>query len=105
MFWSIAHAQSAPPAQPGILELLFPFAIMMVIFYMFYGRPQQKRLGEHKKFLENMKRGDKVITASGIYGEVTGINEKFVTLEIADNVRIKILRSQILGAVNEGTTT
>src|SRR5689334_982121 len=104
MLWSIAHAQTAPATtQPGILEMLFPFVIMMAIFYFFYGRPQQKRMNDHKKFLEGMKRGDKVITASGIYGEITGINEKFVTLEIAENVRIKILRSQILGAVNEGT--
>ena len=85
-----------------MFEMLFPFAAIMLVFYFLSIRPQAKRQQEHSKFLEAMKRGDHVLTSSGIYGEITGTTEKFVTLEIAENVRIKVLRSQILGYAKEG---
>jgi preprotein translocase subunit YajC len=104
MFSSVAFAQAAAAsaAKPSVFEMLFPFAAMIFIFYFLYARPQSKRQKEHTQFLEAMKRGDRVITSGGIYGEVTGTTDKFVTLEIADNVRIKVLRTQIAGTVKEG---
>ncbi len=107
LFLSTALAQGAPAAaaKPTIIETLFPFAIILVFFYLFLGRPQQKKLKEQQAFLSSLKRGDEVITNGGIFGEITGITEKFVTLQVADNVRIKILRTQILGsATKEGSS-
>ena len=104
LFLSTAYAQSATAAaKPSLAETLFPFAIILVFFYLFIGRPQQKKLKEQQSFLGALKRGDQVITTGGIQGEITGLTEKFITLEIADNVRIKVVRTHILGsATKEG---
>ena len=56
---------------------------------------------KHSEFLEKLKRGDEVLTNSGIFGRIEGITDQFVTLEIADEVRIKILKSQIAGLPKE----
>ena len=76
-----------------------PLILIFVIFYFFLIRPQQKKAKEHKTMVENLKRGDKVITSGGIVGRVERIidNEK-VEVEIADNVKVEVYRSTgILG--------
>ena len=104
LFMSTAYAQAAGgvAAKPSLLETIFPFLAIMVFFYFFLGRPQQKKAREHQGFLAAMKRGDQVVTTGGIYGEITGLTEKFVTLEVADNVRIKVVKTQIAGPIKEG---
>ena len=99
MFWSTAYAQAAAvgAAKPGVLEMFFPVLLIMGVFYFVIGRPQQKRAKEHQLFLTQIKRGDKVLTASGIFGEIYGVSDKFVTLEVAENVRIRVLRTQVAG--------
>ena len=96
---STAFAQSAAPAagggQPSAFEMFVPFIFIFVIFYFLIIRPQSKRQKEHQKFLTELKRGDEVITASGILGRIEGITDQFVTVEIADGVRVKMLRTQI----------
>ena len=101
MFWSIAHAQSASAAQPGILEqVVIPFGFVFLIFYFLIIRPQGKRQKTHQDFLSGLKRGDSVLTNSGIMGKIEGLTEQFVTLEIADGVRIKMLKNQVAGPVS-----
>ncbi|WP_413587383.1 preprotein translocase subunit YajC [Bdellovibrio sp. HCB274] len=93
-----AHAQAAAPAaggQPSTLEMFVPFIFIFVIFYFLIIRPQSKRQKEHQKFLNEIKRGDEVITSSGILGRIEGITDQFVTVEIADGVKVKMLRTQI----------
>ena len=70
-----------------------PLILIFVIFYFFLIRPQQKKAKEHKTMVENLKRGDKVITSGGIVGKVDRIidNEK-VEVEIADNVTVEVIR-------------
>ena len=92
---STAHAQTATGAQPSAFEMFVPFIFIFVIFYFLIIRPQSKRQKDHQKFLAEVKRGDEIITSSGILGRVEGITDQFVTLEIADGVKIKMLRSQI----------
>ncbi|MCC6278428.1 MAG: preprotein translocase subunit YajC [Oligoflexia bacterium] len=82
--------------------MVFPIAAMFVIFYFLIIRPQGKKQKEHQKLLEGIKRGDQVITSGGILGEVAGTTDRVVTLQIADNVRIRILKSQIAGLAKEG---
>jgi preprotein translocase subunit YajC len=104
IFLSQAWAQAAgaaTSAKPSLLETLFPFAIILVFFYLFLGRPQQKKMKEQQAMLSALKRGDQVLTSGGILGEITGLSEKFVTLEIADNVRIKVMRSQVSGLASK----
>lgn len=95
LLMSTAHAQTASGAQPSAFEMFVPFIFIFVIFYFLIIRPQAKRQKDHQKFLSEVKRGDEVITSSGILGRVEGITEQFVTLEIADGVKVKMLRSQI----------
>jgi len=107
MFLStIAYAQSqaAPVQGPSMIENLAPLLIIVAIFYFFIIRPQAKRSREHQDFLAKMKRGDAVLTASGMYGKVEGITDKFVTLEISEGVNVRILKSQIAASVNEGAS-
>ena len=71
-----------------------PLILIFVIFYFFFIRPQQKKVKEHKIMVENLKRGDKVITVGGIVGTIDRIidGEK-VEVEIADNVKVEIIKS------------
>ena len=87
-------AVPAPPAEPGFMAFL-PFVLMFVIFWFLLIRPQQKKMKEQLDMQNNLQRGEEVVTASGLIGKITGVAERVVTLEIADNVRVKILRSQI----------
>lgn len=91
---STAFAQAAGGAPPMFMQLI-PFGFMMVVLYFLMIRPQSQKNKQHVEFLRALKRGDEVVTASGILGTIEGITDKFVTLEIAPNVRIKILRSQV----------
>lgn len=86
------------PAQPSSFELFLPFLIMLVIFYFLIMRPQSKKLREHDKFITSLKRGDAVVTQSGILGTIDGMTDSVVTLEVANGVKIKFLRRQIAGS-------
>lgn len=107
MFWllfgTIAFAQAPGAAQPSALEMFLPFIFIFVIFYFLIIRPQARRQKDHQKFVNELKRGDTVVTTSGIFGKIEGLNEGFVTLEVADGVRIKMLRSQILSSQEQAT--
>jgi preprotein translocase subunit YajC len=91
-------ASAAAPlaaASPGMGSMLLPFAAMFAVVYFLMIRPQQKKAKEQQDMLGQLKQGDEVITTSGILGTVRGLTEKVVTLEIADDVKIKILKSQV----------
>lgn len=83
------------PPQPGIGSMLLPFALMFGVIYFLMIRPQQKKMKEHQAMLGGLQHGDEVLTASGILGKVTGITDKVVTVEIADDVKVKMLKSQV----------
>ena len=87
-----ATAQTQPPAWMQFV----PFVIIIAVFYIFLIRPQAKKQKETQSFLSGLKSGDQVITQSGILGKVTGMNEQVVTLEIASQVMVKVLRTQIM---------
>lgn len=83
------------PKGPGAFEQLIPFVFIFVIFYFLLIRPQQKRAKTHQDFLSKLKRGDSVLTSGGILGTIEGLTDQFATLEIANGVRIRIVRAQI----------
>ena len=71
-----------------------PLILIFVIFYFFLIRPQQKKVKEHKLMVQNLKRGDKVITSGGIIGTVERVMENDrAEIEIADNVKVEIIKS------------
>ncbi len=86
------------PDQPSALTMLIPYVAVFGILYFMMFRPQQQKAKLHVKFLENLKRGDEIVTASGILGKIEGLTEKVVTLEIASGVRMQILRKQVAGS-------
>lgn len=91
------------PTTPG-REGITPFIPLIMIFGVFYFlilRPQQKRQKEQQQFIQNLKRGDMVVTQAGIIGTIKSVGEKFVTLEVDQNVSLKILRSQILESASK----
>ena len=89
------------PQQPGGLMSFVPILLMFLVLYFLILRPQQKKMKEQQDMLTALKQGDEVVTASGILGKITGINDKVVTLEIAENVRVKFLKSQIAQVVKD----
>jgi preprotein translocase subunit YajC len=102
----LAMADGAAPAGaaqgPSMIEQLVPFIAIFAIFYFLIIRPQSKKQKDHVGFISGLKRGDNVITTGGIFGTVEGITDKFITLEVSEGVRIRILKTQIASTVNEG---
>lgn len=98
MLISQAYAQSVPATAMGsdpLTSFLVPMAIVFTIFYFFVIRPQNKRLQAQRTRLEAVKRGDEVVTGGGIVGKVVHIREDKLEVEIAPNVRIKVLKGTI----------
>jgi preprotein translocase subunit YajC len=93
---SAAVPAAAPVApQPSTLGMMLPFAAMAIVFYFLLIRPQNQKMKEQEKLVNNLQKGEEVITRAGIIGKIHGIAEKFITLEVDTNVRIKVLKSQI----------
>ncbi len=100
MFSTNAYAMAGGATQEGGgsgMEGIVMLVIMFAIFYFLLIRPQQKRAKQHKELVNSLKAGDQVVTAGGIHGKVTAVQDTLVTLEIASNVRVKVNRSSIVG--------
>jgi preprotein translocase subunit YajC len=102
---SDAWAQAAPGAgAPGLFTpQLLIMAAIFVGFYFILLRPQQKRAKEHQNLVSKLAAGDEVVTSGGMLGRVTDVGDTFVTLEIADGVRIKVQKVQITSLMPKGT--
>jgi preprotein translocase subunit YajC len=88
-------ATPTPPQGPTFMGTLMLVGPMFLVFYFLMIRPQQSKLKEQEKMVKSLQKGEEVITRAGIIGRIHGIAEKFITLEVDQNVRIKILKSQI----------
>lgn len=77
-----------------------PIILMVAVFYFLLYRPQKQAQKRRLEMLDSLKQGDKVVTVGGIYGTVTGLEEKIVKLKIADNVEITVARASINNRVN-----
>jgi len=103
-FENLAHAMGQAPVadgQPGgPLMTFMPLILMFVIFYFLLIRPQQKKQKEHKQMLENLGRGDRVITAGGLYGRVIEAKEDILTLDVGSNVQVQVGRAFISAVLN-----
>ena len=101
-FIDIAHAMG--PAQPGgagpggaggMIGSLVPLILIFVVFYFLLIRPQQKKAKEHKSMIDNLKKGDKIITSGGIFGVIEAVGTNTVTVKIGENVKIKIGKAYV----------
>ena len=88
---------------PSPFSMLLPILGMLLIFYFLMIRPQQKRQKEIQKMLTGVKKGDRVLTASGLYGTVSGVKDDVLVLTIADNVKVEMLKSAVTGVVSQGS--
>jgi len=100
MFSSPAFAQAAGGAAPagggaGFLVQMVPLLLVFVIFYFLLIRPQQKRMKEHRALIDAVKKGDMVVTAGGVVGKVMRVDDLEVEVEIAPNVRVKVIKATL----------
>jgi preprotein translocase subunit YajC len=116
---AVAQAGTAPAAAPvagapgaeapslfgALIEMLPMLAVCYLIFYFMVIRPQETKTKQHKALLESMKRGDSVVTSSGIVGKVSGIEGDHILLEVAPNVKVKFLRQHIVRLENPPQTS
>jgi preprotein translocase subunit YajC len=90
-----AYAQAGSGGVDMLQSLLVPTILIIGIMYFLMIRPQQKRMKEHREMIAGVRRGDTVVTSGGILGKVTKVEEHELQVEIADGVRIKVLRSTL----------
>jgi preprotein translocase subunit YajC len=85
------------PGSSNLLSQLLPFALMLGIFYLLVLMPMRKRQKKVAEFQAGLKVGDRVITTSGIYGQITRVSDTSVQVQIADKVRIEVARASVGG--------
>ena len=101
--FNIAYAMgmggaSGEGAQGGFGPFI-PLILMFVIFYFLLIRPQQKKQKQQREMINNLKKGDRVITGGGIHGRITGVGDTTLTVEIAEKVRVKINRNNVAALI------
>ena len=103
MFINEAFAQTAGAGGSDFLVSMLPLILIFVVFYFLLIRPQQQKMKAHRAMITAVKRGDKILTAGGIFGTVTKVEEAedVVVVEIAKDVRVRIARSTISDLVNK----
>jgi len=94
---AMAEGTQAAGQQPGFEQFILLIG-MVVLFYFILIRPQQKRAKEHKRMVADISKGDEVVTNGGVLGKVLHVGEQYLSVEIADNVEIKI-QVQAVGTV------
>lgn len=98
MFITPAYAATGvagPDGATGFLLSVFPFLLIFIIFYFLLIRPQQQRMKSHQAMIGAVKRGDTVVTAGGLIGKVTRADEAEIEVEIAQNVRVKVVKGTL----------
>jgi preprotein translocase subunit YajC len=100
-FIASAYAQDATP-QGSLLSFL-PLIVIFVVFYFLLIRPQMKRAKEHKALVTQLANGDEVVTTGGMLGKITNVGDSFVTIELAENVKVKLQKHAVASVMPKGT--
>ena len=102
-----AYAQTAAGVAPAGSSLLgyLPLILVFVIFYFMVLRPQTKRYKEHMALLQNLKRGNYVVTSGGLVGQITHVGDTLVTLEVSSGVEVKVSKPSVSALVEENAET
>lgn len=96
-------APAAPAAGPSPLPSLLLMGAVIIGMYFLLIRPQHKKMKEHQALVSKLSAGDEVVTSGGLLGRISEVSEHFVTLEIADGVRVKVQKHQINALMPKGT--
>lgn len=97
-----APAAGDPAAAPSLLIQLAPMVAIFAIFYFLLIRPQQKRAKDHQAMIAAVRRGDTVVTSGGIIGKVSKVEDQVVTVEIADGVKISVVKTSLSEVRSKG---
>ena len=100
-FIADAHAQGGGGGDPT-----FSFIMLIALFAVFYFvliRPQSKRQKEHKAMVASLSKGDEVVTNGGLLGKITNVGDSFVTIEVADGLKVKVQRMAVASLMPKGT--
>ena len=95
------YAQAPQAGQPSLLASLLPLIILFVIFYFLVILPQQRQAKKHKEMVENLKKGDKIITTGGIIAEVVKNEPEFLKVKINNNVEVKLDKSAVARKIDD----
>ena len=93
-FESIAYAQSSSPEANPFVSFV-PLILIVIVFWFFLIRPQQKKQKAHQRMISNLKKGDKILTSGGIFGTIIKVSEDRMTVEIAEKVKVSVERNQV----------
>ena len=101
---SDAYAEAAPAASGGdpLYSLIF-FGGFILIFYFILIRPQQKRAKEHRNLVAALSKGDEVVTNGGILGKVTEVGDEYISVELADNVTVRLQKQAVSSVLPKGS--
>ena len=100
-----ADAATTTAQEPNLLVSLFPLLLVFLIFYFLIMRPQNKRIAEHRRMVENLRRCDKVVTGGGLIATVKKVNsDDELQVELSDGVLVTVVRSTIMSIRNKVTT-
>lgn len=97
-----AWAQAGAPGGADLWSMM-PIALMFVVLYFIMIRPQMKRAKEHKTMIDSLQKGDEVVAAGGVLGRVSKMSDNYVSLQIADNVEIRVQRPSVQLVLPKGT--
>lgn len=98
-----AHAAAPAAGQGDPLSGMLFFVGMLALMYFLLIRPQQKRAKEHKKMVEAITKGDEIVTNGGVLGKITEVGEQYISLEIANNIEVKLQRHAIATVLPKGS--
>ncbi len=101
MLISPAYAQAGAAAEPNLLVTFLPLIAIFAIFYFLMIRPQQRKMKQHREMVGNLRRGDKVVTAGGFIGTVAKVHDDELEVEIAKDVKVRVVRGTISEVVNK----
>jgi len=93
--YAMARPEGATPGATGGLGPFLPIILIFIIFYFLLIRPQQIKQKKHKEMLQNLERGDEVVTNGGIHGTIVRIKEDVITLKVAEKMEIQVSKSAI----------
>ena len=103
MFISQAFAQTSIGGGESSLFSLLPLVLMFVVLYFIMIRPQMKRQKEHKSMVEQLAKGDEVVTGGGILGRVSKLGDTYLSIEVANGVELQVQRSSVVQVLPKGT--
>ena len=98
-----AWAQTGTPLAGTDIWGMLPIILMFVLLYFIMIRPQMKRAKEHKTMVEGLQKGDEVVAAGGVLGRISKLDENYVTMQVAENVEIRVQRSAVQLVLPKGS--